>query len=507
VTWELLLDQFATQFGLWWVIWPAILLGIVVGILPGFSPQNTLIMLLPLTLAVKVEVAMAFMVALYCANHLAGGIPAILVKIPGSGGAAATTLDGYPMTRKGQAQQALVLCFTASVFGGLITTLATIAALPWLSQLGLHLRSVEMVVVMLFGLTLIAVVAAKDVLKGLIAGFFGLLIGVIGTDHIYSTPRATFGFLELYDGVPLVPALIGLFAISEALVMVEEKLIVGKDGLERAAQARWAETVEGLRMSLERWWQIVWTAFVGLAIGIIPGAGASVAAFVAYQQSRLWSKHPERYGTGVPEGVIAPEAANNGVTSGTLVPMMALGVPGGSTAAVMMIVLQYHGMAMGPRLFATNPGIAYGVFVSMAVAYVFMMITILPLARYMSRIVLIPTTYLAPIIVLVTIVAAFGERQYLFDMALALVFGVVGYVAHKTNYHVTAILIGIILGPVFEQYLVRALRLSEGDVTILFSSPLGNVLWGLLALSLALPGWRGYRTRKALAAARFGDER
>jgi putative tricarboxylic transport membrane protein len=492
---EFLLDQFAVQFGLWWVIWPAILLGIVVGILPGFSPQNTLIMLLPLTLAVPVEQAMAFMIALYCANHLAGGIPAILVKIPGSGGAAATTLDGYPMTQKGQAQQALVLCFTASVFGGLITTLATIALLPWLSQIGLYLRSVEMVVVMLFGLTLIAVIAAKDVLKGLIAGFFGLLVGVIGTDHIYNTPRATFGFLELYDGVPLVPALIGLFAISEALVMLEEKMIVDSAGRDRALHARWADTVEGLRMSVQKWWHIVWTSFVGLFIGLVPGAGASIAAFVAYQQSRLWSKHPELYGTGIPEGVIAPEAANNGVTSGTLVPTLALGVPGGSTAAVMMIVLQYHGLVMGPRLFVTNPGLAYGVFVSMAVAYIFMIFTILPLARYMSRVVLIETTYLAPVIILVTIVAAFGERQYLFDMSLALVFGVIGYVAHKTNYHVTAILIGILLGPLFEQYLVRALRLSEGNLLVLFSSSLGNVLWGLLALSLALPLFRGRRRR------------
>ncbi len=243
----------------------------MVGILPGFSPQNTLIMLLPLTLAVPVEQAMAFMIALYCANHLAGGIPAILVKIPGSGGAAATTLDGYPMTQKGQAQQALVLCFTASVFGGLITTLATIALLPWLSQIGLYLRSVEMVVVMLFGLTLIAVIAGKDTLKALIAGFFGLLIGVIGTDHIYNTPRATFGFLELYDGVPLVPALIGLFAISEALVMIEEKMIVDQAGRERALRARWADTVEGLKLSVQKWWHIVWTSFVGLFIGITPG--------------------------------------------------------------------------------------------------------------------------------------------------------------------------------------------------------------------------------------------
>ena len=443
---DLLLDLFATQFGLWWIIWPAILLGIVVGVLPGFSPQNTLIMLLPLTLALPVEQAFAFMVSLYCANHLAGGIPAILVKIPGSGGAAATTLDGYPMTQKGQAQQALVLCFTASVFGGLITTLATIGLLPWLSKVGLYLRSVEMVVVMLFGLTLIAVVAAKDVLKGLIAGLFGLLIGVIGTDNVYNSPRATFGFLELYDGVPLVPALIGLFTISEALVMIESKMIVSREGRARAARTQWADTLEGLRLSVVNWWHIVWTSFIGLFIGIVPGAGASIAAFVAYQQSRMWSKTPERYGTGHPQGVIAPEAANNGVTSGTLVPTLALGVPGGSTAAVMMIVLQYHGMVMGPRLFSSNPEVAYGVFVSMAVAYIFMIFTILPLARYVSRIVLIETTYLAPIIVLVTIVAAFGERQYVFDMGLALVFGVIGYIAHKTQYHVTAILIGVILG-------------------------------------------------------------
>ena len=493
---DFLLGVLGTQLSLWWIIWPAILLGIVVGILPGFSAQNTLIMLLPLTLALPVEQAFAFMVSMYCATHLAGGIPAILVKIPGTGGAAATTLDGYPMTQKGQAQQALVLCFTASVFGGLITTLATIGLLPWLSKVGLYLRSVEMVVVMLFGITLIAVVAAKDVIKGLIAGLFGLLIGVIGTDNIYSTPRATFGFLELYDGVPLVPALIGLFAISEALVMIESKMIVSKEGRSRAAKSQWADTLEGLRLSVANWWHITWCSFIGLFIGIVPGAGASIAAFVAYQQSRMWSKTPERYGTGHPQGVIAPEAANNGVTSGTLVPMMALGVPGGSTAAVMMIVLQYHGMTMGPRLFTDSPELAYGVFVAMAVAYVFMIITILPLAKYMARIVLIETTYLVPVIILVTTVAAFAERQYLFDMGLALVFGVIGYIAHKTSYHVTAILIGVILGPLFEKYLLRSLRLSEGDPMILFSSTIGNLLWAALAFSLLVPAVQAWIKRK-----------
>jgi putative tricarboxylic transport membrane protein len=178
---------------------------------------------------------------------------------------------------------------------------------------------------------------------------------------------------------------------------------------------------------------------------------------------------------------------------------MALGVPGGSTAAVMMIVLQYHGVTMGPTLFTQNPGIAYGVFVGMLLSYVFMILTIIPLARFMSRIVLIETTYLVPVIMLVTVVAAFSERQYVFDMGVAVVFGIIGYIAHKTEYHVTALLIGVVLGPIFEKYLVRALRISEGDPRIFFSSTTANVLWALLLLSLLYPAFRGWKRRKKAA--------
>jgi putative tricarboxylic transport membrane protein len=496
----LLLDLVAHSFALWWVIVPAVLLGIVVGAIPGFSAQNTLIILLPVTLAMDIETALTFMVALYCATHLGGGIPAILVNMPGTGGAAATTLDGYQMTLKGQAQQALVLCFVASTIGGLVTSIATVAFLPVLGQLGLYMRSVEMVVVLLFGLVLIAVIAARDLLKALIAGFFGLLIGVIGADHIYGTPRATFGFLELYDGVPLVAALIGLFAISEALMMIEQDTIVPEGSITKSVAARWQDTIEGLKLSLQNWWQIIWTGFIGLAIGIVPGAGASIAAFVAYQQSRMLSKTPEAYGTGHPQGVIAPESANNGVTSGTLVPLMAIGVPGGSTAAVMMVVLQYHGIVLGPRLFTEQPQFAYGIFISMMVSYIVMLFTILPLARYMSEVVLIPTRFLVPLILSLTIIGAFANRGYVFDMGLALVFGVIGYIARKTNYHVTAILIGVILGPLFEQYLLRSLRIGQGDLLILFSSPLGNLLWVMLAISLIVPYWRARRQAARAAA-------
>ena len=497
----LLFETFLRSIALWWVIIPGMLLGIVVGILPGFSAQNTLIILLPLTLYLPVETGMAFMIALYCTTQLGGGIPAILFNMPGEGGAVATTLDGYPMTKKGQGQQALVLCFAASAFGGIVTTIAVMALLPVLAKIGLYFRSVEMVVVIVFGLTLIAAIASKDLLSGLVAGFAGLMIGTIGVDPVFGTPRATFGILELYDGVPLIPTLIGLFAISEALVMLEQETIVRKEDLEKAKNAKWADTLEGLRMNAKYWWQTVWTSMIGLIIGILPGAGSTVAAFLAYHYSKLMSKTPELYGTGHPPGVIAPESANNGVTSGTLVPVFALGIPGGTTVAIMTIVLTYHGIVLGPRLFIEHADLVYAVYMQMLVCYLLMALMILPLARYMSRVVLIPTRFLVPLILSLVTIAAFSERSYVFDMGLALFFGVIGYIARKTRYEVTAMLIGVLMGPLFETYFLRAMRVGQGDLMILFSSPLANVMWLMVIAALALPYWRSRKQKGVLARA------
>jgi len=486
-SWDLLLPLLTHTMSYWWVIIPAIFLGLIVGAIPGFSAANTIIILLPLTLAVDVEIGLIFMVALYCSSRMGAGIPAILVNIPGTAGAAATPLDGYPMTKQGCGQQALAMSFVASTLGGLITTVLAILAMPWLSQVGFYMHSVEMIVVMLFGISLIASIAAQDPLKGLIAGLFGLMIGSIGADHVYATPRGTFGFLELYDGVPLIPALVGLFAISEAFLVIEGESILSQTGQERMRQSGWGATLEGVRMAAKRWWHIVWTSIIGLVIGVIPGAGASIASFVAYQQSKFFSKTPERYGTGHPEGLIAPESANNGVTSGTLIPLLTLGIPGGATAAIMLVVMQYHGVVLGPRLFSQTPELGYGVILAMAVTYVFMLLTILPLARYMSRVTLVSTSFMTPIILAFTLIGSFVPREYLFDMYLALAFGVLGYIARKTGYHVAAILIGVILGPLLEQYFLRALRIAQGDILVLFSSTIGNVLWVFLVISVASP--------------------
>jgi len=501
---SIFVDLIARAFSFWWLILPAIILGLVVGAVPGFSAANTIIILLPLTLSLDPEAGLVFMVALYASSRMGAGIPAILINIPGTAGAAATPLDGYPMTQKGHGHRALSISFVSSVAGGLLTTILALVSMPWLSKVANYLHSVEMIVVMLFGISLIAAIAARDTLKGLIAGFFGLMIGLIGSDVIYATPRGTFGFLELYDGIPLIPALVGLFAISEAFTVIERRSIVHEADRERFEQSGWTETIEGVRIALSKWWHIVWTSMIGLVIGVVPGAGASIASFVAYQQSRTFSKTPELYGTGHVEGLIAPESANNGVTSGTLVPLLVIGIPGGATAAIMLVVLQYHGVTIGPALFISHPELAYGPFAAMAVTYVLMIPFILPLARYMSRVTVVSTNYMAPLIISFTLVGAFVSRENVFDMYLALVFGVIGYVARKTGYHVAAILIGVILGPLLETYFLRAMRMSQGDLSILFSSTLGNILWVCLFASLGasyVMDWRRARRENAQAAA------
>ncbi len=489
-------NLFFHQFALWWVIIPSIVLGLVVGAIPGFSAANTIIILLPFTFLMEVEVGLVFMIALYCSSRLGAGIPAILVNIPGTAGAAATPLDGYPMAKQGLGQRALSISFVSSIIGGLLTTIIALITMPWLARVGFYMHSVEMVVVMLFGISLIASVAAKDTIKGLIAGFFGLMIGSIGADHVYATPRGTMGFLELYDGVPLIPALVGLFAISEAIMVIESGSFLSKDRIQQVRDASWSETIIGVKLTLQRWWHVTWTGLIGLVIGVIPGAGAAIASFVAYQQSRTFSKTPEAYGTGHVEGLIAPESANNGVTAGTLIPLMILGIPGGATAAIMMVVMQYQGVPTGPRLFIERPDLGYGVFMAMLVTYMLMALTILPMSRYMSRVTLVSTTYMSPIIIAFTLVGSFVPREYMFDMYLAFAFGILGYIARKTGYHVAAILIGVILGPLLEQYMLRALKMSDGDAMVLFSSNLGNVLWLILLITMFLPVWLSKRKQE-----------
>ena len=497
--WEMTLASLNEILGYWWLIPLGVGLGIFVGAVPGFSSTNVLIILLPFTLGMESGAGMAFMASLYSGSHMGGSIPAVLFNVPGTGAAAATCFDGYPMTQQGRGQEALAIAFAASAIGGLFTTMITLGALPYLSKMVYYFGSIENFVIILFGVALIAQITGGSMLKGLIAGMFGLLLGAVGYDHVYSVPRATFGLVYLFDGMPRVPAIVGLFAISEAFSMVEKNMIIDASKLSDALKEGWQGTNRGLVITLKKMGAVIRSSLIGFVVGIIPGAGATIGSFVSYQQAMSFSKDKEQFGKGAPEGVIASEAANNGLTSGSLIPLLTLGIPGGGTAAVMLVVLQAHGVPIGPRLFQVMPQLAYGVVVAMLVAYIVMIIMGVPLAKSLAKMSFFPTKVLAPAIISFTLIGSFVARGYLFDMWIALFFGVLGYILKRTGYSPHAVLLGVILGPLAEQYFLRALLLGNGNPAILFSRPLGNFLWVLLVLSMVLPALLArFRNRKTV---------
>ncbi len=482
---ELILDALKGIMDWWWLIPIGITFGVFVGAVPGFSATNTLIILLPLTLGMQPEPALGFMASVYSGSQMGGSIPAILLNVPGTGSSAATCIDGYPMAQQGKPQQALVIAFLASCMGGLMTTVVALGSLPYLRTIVYLFGSIENFVVILFGLALIAQISGKNPLKGFIAALFGLLLGGIGYDNVYSVPRATFGLVELFDGMPRVPAIVGLFALSEAFIMIEKSSVIKTKVGE--IKNSWEDTIEGVQITFKRFITVIRSAFIGFFVGIIPGAGATIGSFVSYQQAYNFSKEKEKFGHGHPDGIIAAEAANNGLTSGALIPLLTLGIPGGGTAAIMLIVLQSHGVPIGPRLFQSSPTLAYSVILTMLLAYMVLLIIGLPLTKFFVKATTIPTKILVPSIISFVLVGAFVQRHFLFDMKLALMFGILGYIMKKTGYPTHAVLLGVILGPLAEQFFLRGIMLGNGNLSIFFSRPVGNFLWVLLFLSILVP--------------------
>ena len=483
---EYVLSGFASLAEFWWLIPLGVTIGVFIGSIPGFNATNTLIILLPFTLGMRSEGALAFMASVYGASEVGGAIPAILFNVPGTGGAAATCLDGYPMGQKGLAQEALVIAFLSSCIAGIVTPIITILAFPSLRWVVFYFGTVENFIIILFGIALIAQITGKNPVKGYIAGFLGLLLGAIGYDHVYSVPRATFGILQLFDGMPRVPVIVGLFALSEALVM-SEKITNDEKILYSKLESSWGKTWNGVKLTFKHTFTLIHSTIVGFIVGIIPGVGASIASFVAYQQTYAVAKDKETFGQGNPKGVIASEAANNSITCGALIPTLTLGIPGSSTASIMLIILLAHGVPIGPRLFQTDPSLAYSVVIALFLAHFLLLFIGMPLTKLMAKGVNIPVEVLIPTIISFVLMGAFVERRFLFDVSLALFFAVVGYIMKKTGYPVHCLLLGVILGPPAEQYFLRGIQLGRGDLAIFFSKPLGNVLWILLLVSVVGP--------------------
>lgn len=490
--------------------------GFIVGVLPGFSSANAAAILLPFTLILDVEIGLIFLVGIYAGASFSGGVPAILLNVPGTGSAAATALDGYPMAVQGNAERAIGIARAASAIGGAAAALITLALLPPLARVAIQFGSLEMFLLAAFGLTVIATIVGSNTAKGLTSALLGVLISAMSASPMTGRARFDLGYLELYDQVPFVPALIGLFAVAQMVELVRRKALVevpegagpslGDKPLRGGLRASLGEFVKGIRITLSYPKELVRSTLIGTGIGAIPGAGTSVATFIAYGETKRASKNPERFGHGAPEGVLAAEASENATASGTLVPTLALGIPGGASAAVMLAALYLKGIRPGPQLFESNGPEAYAVLLGMFFASVLILPLGAVLATPMTYITRVPPAVLVPAVLAFALIGAYAVRLYTFDIGLAVIFGLLATVMKLRDYPVVPMVLGLILGPLAEDNFLRALRLGNSQASYFFQTtrPIALVLWALLVLSVVYntvaSRRRAVQRRKAEAA-------
>lgn len=464
--------------------------GMVVGALPGLGSILAITMVLPFTFAMDQVPAIALVLAVYCSSVFGGSISAILINTPGTPQSAATVLDGYPMARRGEADRAFGWAATGSLIGGLVSTVILMVAAPSLAGFALNFGSIETFALIALAMTCIIGVSRGSILKGLFAGTLGLFLATIGTDQMSGAVRFDFGVFQLSGGIDLVPAVVGLFAFAEVFSRIAER---------KSGGATMAPSV-GFRLPplielARRWRTTVKSALIGTFVGILPGTGAATASFIAYSEAKRSGRYREAMGTGEPEGILASETSNNAVTGGALVPTLALGIPGDPVTAVMMSALIIQGIQPGVRLFVDNPEIMDATFMALILANVIMFFVAWLAAPVMTRVLRLPEPVLLTIVLVLSVVGAYGASGRMFDVWLSLGFGVVGFLFRVTNIPVAPIVIGMVLGPIFETNLRQGLLLTDGSFLAFFGPdrPIATLLAGLTLVILVMAFRGEYR--------------
>lgn len=456
-----------------------VVVGIVIGAIPGMTVSMGMALMLPFSFVLPTTPAIGLLLGVHIGGVTGGSVSAILLDIPGTPSAAATVLDGHPMANKGQAGKALGTAVMASFVGGIISLVALILIAPQLAVLALNFGAPELFAVVLLGLTIIVSVSEASVLKGIIAGLIGLGLMTVGLDPMLGVPRFTFGQIELQAGVSLLPAMIGLFAVPQILEELEPR---AREDLQTIASRVTAQLP-----SISETKALVPTflrgSLIGTIVGIVPGTGGPIAAFLAYDQEKRRSKCPEEFGTGVIEGVAAPEAANNAVTGSALIPMLTLGIPGDPIVAVLMGGLIIHGLQPGPLLFEQQPTFITGIFLSILVAYVLTVLVQLFLIRLFVQVQKIPRPYLFSVIAVLAVAGSYAVDFTIFAIWTMLFFGILAYLMRKFGFPVIPVLLAIVLGPILEGQFRRALSISGGDATVFFTHPLSLIF---IVLSLTM---------------------
>jgi len=457
------------------------LLGTIFGIMPGIGASTTIALLLPVTFGMDPLPALIMLFGIYYGAMFGGAGSAILLNTPGTASSAMTTLDGYPMARSGRGGAALAMAAIASFIGGTLGIIAlSLISVP-LSTFALRFGPAEYVMLMLFALSTVASFTGGSVPKGAISACLGLLIATVGIDMQTATFRFTLGIPELQNGIPLIVAIVGLFAVAEVFRNIEDWF--------RGALS--AARIEGkLWLTREEWKRsrgaIGRGSVIGFLIGVLPGTGGTIATVLAYSCERAVSKTPERFGKGAIEGLAAPEAANNSATAGSLVPLLTLGVPGSGTAAILLAAFIMFGIQPGPMLFQQQPDLVWGLINSMYLGNIMLLLLNLPLIGLFVRILYIPPGILMGIILVIASIGAYSINNSAVDLYLILLFGIVGFGFRKVGIPIPPLILGIVLGPTLEQNLRQAMIISDGDPMYLVSSPISITLAVMLCAALIL---------------------
>jgi len=470
-----------------------VMVGIIFGSIPGLTATMGVALFLPFTFNLYIVPSMALLLGIYVGGIYGGSISAILIKTPGTPASAATVLDGYPLNKKGKAYDALSMAIIASFTAGIISSVLLILISPQLARIALKFGPSEYFAVALFGLSMVASLSAKNFLKGMLSVLVGLLLSTIGIDAITGTMRCTFGSVNMAGGLDLISSLIGLFAISEVFEKFEESIRKKRAlGKIRKVTGNFVSFAILKKNALN----ILRSSIIGTFVGVIPATGSSIGSWLSYNEAKRASKHPEEFGKGSFEGLAASEAGNNGVTGGALVPLLTLGVPGDVVTAVMLGALMIQGLTPGPMLFKNHPDVVKSIYVMLIIGNIFMLVWGLVAIRFFVKILKVPVNILMPLILMLCFVGAYAINNNIFDMKVALVLGVIGWLFNKVAIPTPPMLLGIILGPIVEFNFRRAMTISQNDLMIFINRPISLIFIIISIFSFIWPPVLAYIKKK-----------
>jgi putative tricarboxylic transport membrane protein len=500
-SWDFLITGFAEALTWSNLLWALVgcLVGTLIGVLPGIGPSAGIAILLPLTTMIPPTSGIIMMAAIYYGAMYGGSTTAIVVNIPGEASSVPTAIDGYEMAKQGRAGAALGISAISSFVAGTLGLVGLTLFAPLLANVALAFGPPEYFALMFMGLSLVISLSGRALLKGLISMSIGLLASLIGQNPLTGAARLTFGWVDLMAGVSFISVIIGLFAISEVMINVEQAAAHIYETRIKGWLPTWAEIRQCSGAMLR-------SSGIGFFLGLLPGCAPAVTTFIAYDVEKRVSRHPERFGHGAIEGVAAPEGANNATTSGGFVPLFAFGLPTGPALAVLLGGFMMYGLQPGPMLFQQNPKFVWAVIASMYIGNVILLVLNLPLVGWWARIALIPFPVLGPIIILCSVVGAYSIRFLLFDVWVALLFGGIGYLMRKLGFPVAPMVLATVLAQMLETSLQQSLLISQGSPLIFFNRPIAVFFMALAFLSILRGIWLQIRSHAPEVAIDSGDD-